>query len=48
MLKRWKHKGNPLLIEEHHEPGIQRGFMEGKGSLKRAAAAARDAKAKKR
>jgi len=36
MMKRWQHKGNPLLIEVHHEPGVQRGFMEGKGSHKKA------------
>lgn len=31
-LKRWKHKGKPLLIPVQHEPGKQRGYeMSGKG-----------------
>jgi hypothetical protein len=33
--KRWKHRGNPLRIYIQHEPGVQRGFMEGKKSRKK-------------
>lgn len=32
LLKRWKHKGNPLRIPVQHEPGRQKGFgQSGKG-----------------
>jgi len=47
MLKRWKHKGGPLLIKVRHNPGVQRGFKGGKrsiraGALSRRAVSARD------
>jgi hypothetical protein len=29
-MRKWKHKGRGYLIPETHDPGKQRGFMEGK------------------
>ena len=35
LLKRWKHRGNPLKVLVQHEPGKQKPLFEGKGMKKR-------------
>lgn len=47
-LKRWKHRGLPLLIPDQHEPGVQRPFGEGSKSRRRVEAARQQAKAAKK
>ena len=47
-LKRWAHKGKPLLIPEQHEPGVQRPFGEGSKSRRRVETERKQAKAAKK